>query len=118
MFKLPKKSNFRLSRANENQLSLFPLDPLEFGDESPALLMLHGYQSLNFAQLMVPGDFNGHMIGLAWSENILNLGEEYGQADLTSGGAPINPIPAEPLAEIALKLRTEEIEKLRTTGNP
>lgn len=113
LYKFPKKSNFRLSRANENQLSLFPLDSPEFGDESPALLMLHGYQSLNFTQLMMPGDCDGHMIALAWSGNLLDLAQDNGLS-----GTPVNPIPTEPLAEIALRLRTEEIDKLRNHGNP
>ena len=112
MFKLPKKSNFRLSRANENQLSLFDLGSPEIHDDSPALLMLHGFKTLNFVQLMVPGDCDGKMIGLAWSTNILTSGEEGGESDFYPEGLPIDPIPAEPLAEIALKLRSEEIEKL------
>ncbi|MBX3742591.1 MAG: hypothetical protein KF712_16510 [Akkermansiaceae bacterium] len=115
MYKCPKKSNFRLSRANENQLSLFPSDVSDKSDEGPALLMLHGYKSLNFAQLMVPGDRDGTIVGLAWSPNIISPGAEgegFGDDPTT---CPVDPIPAEPLAEIALRLRSTEIEKLKNS---
>jgi len=117
MYKIPKNSNFRLSRANENQLSLFPSDDKASGDDGPALLMLHGYKALKFAQLMVPGDFDGRLIALSWSPNILGAGEDGVHSELSSGGVPVNPIPAEPLAEIALTLRTSSIQILKNTGN-
>jgi hypothetical protein len=112
LFKLPKKSNFRLSRANSNQLTLFE-EFDEFEDDRPALLMLHGHKSLKFAQLMVPGEQEGKMIGLAWTENIVRFGGEGEEGMGNFGNGPENPIPAEPLSKIALQIRESHIERLK-----
>lgn len=117
LYKLPKQSDFRVSRAYDNQLCLFPQDEPLFADEGPAVLMLHGYQNLNFAQFVMPGLTDGRIVGLAWSPNLLTAGEEGGQSSAPTGGMPFDPIPAEPLAEIALKLRTEAVEMHKDSGN-
>jgi len=117
LYKLPKHSDFRVSRAYDNQLCLFPQDEPLFSEESPAVLMLHGYQNLNFAQLVMPGVSDGRIVALAWSPNLLTVGEDGGQSGMPSGGMPLDPIPAEPLAEIALKLRTEAVEIYKGSEN-
>jgi hypothetical protein len=117
LYKLPKHSDFRVSRAYDNQLCLFPQDEPLFSEESPAVLMLHGYQNLNFAQLVMPGVSDGRIVALAWSPNLLTVGEDGGQSGMPTGGMPLDPIPAEPLAEIALKLRTEAVEIYKDSEN-
>ena len=113
--KMPKQSDFRVSRAFDNQLCLFPPDEPVFEDEGPAILMLHGYQTLNFVQLVMPGYSDGRIVPLAWSPNLLRAGEEVGRSGQPNG-MPLNPIPAEPLAEIALKLRSEAVEAHKNSG--
>jgi hypothetical protein len=113
LYKLPKNSDFRVSRAYDNQLSLFPRDEPLFNDEGPSVLMLHGYQNLNFVQFVMPGVTDGRIVPLAWSPNLLIAGEDRGQAESPTGGMPIDPIPVEPLVEIALELRTQTVEKIK-----
>lgn len=116
LYKLPRKSNFRLSRANANQLNLFE-EFDEFEDDRPALLMLHGHKALKFAQLMLPGEHDGKMIGLAWTENIVRSGGEGEEGMDDFGHGPDDPVPAEPLAKIALRIRDSHIERLRKAEN-
>lgn len=111
---LPKVSNFRLGRANENQSTFaFIEEPGKFatGVNGPALLMLHGHKSLHFVQLMVPGEYDGKMISLAWSPNLVRPGNEGFGGDF--GSVAVDPIPSEPLAEIALELRRSAVKKLK-----
>jgi hypothetical protein len=75
--------------------------------------MLHGYQNLNFVQFVMPGVTDGRIVPLAWSPNLLIAGEDRGQAESPTGGMPIDPIPVEPLVEIALELRTQTVEKIK-----
>lgn len=115
VYKLPKTSDFRMSRANDNQLTFFP-EMEKYDDDRPALILLHGYKKLDFAQLVVPGLMNDKIIGLDWTSNLVAPGDSGEQGLGGAGHGPHDPIPAEPLAEIALEIRNIDIEQLKEIG--
>lgn len=115
VYTLPRNSDFRENRAFSNQLLLFSDFPASQFGEVPSLLMTHGYRELCFVQLVLPSHDDGKIVGLAWSENLLN---QSGQEGLGGNSSyPTDPVPSEHVAELLPKLKESAFKRLLEIEN-
>ncbi len=109
LYDIPRRSEYRINRAYSNQLRL-ELDPpsTTVPNQAAHLVLLHGSQSLDFAQFAILGvDERDRQIALAYSKNLLGEGLEPGAF---AGSEPIEPAPVEGVGEAQVRLRREFTE--------
>ena len=108
---LPKRSEYRLDRAHDNQLRLN--DPFyhEAQEDSANFVFVHGDKNLDFARIIMLGvNEAGQQVALYRSENLVQ--GNFGQSvDSVPPSTPITPANMEIIQETKLQVLDKFIEK-------